>query len=207
MFLRAFYICALVFSAIPAAAQQCSFTDWAWHSQQARAVNYREVVTTRDALTPEQSHPDLPCSVCREDQVEIRVGGTSTLICKVIAEEVNEALNRAVAEGFPISKIIGYRVGRTKGSLDQDGLRTQYSHHSFGLAIDVNPDQNGLYDRCLSFGENCRLRRGGAWHPSAPESITPQKPIYHYMRDAGLKWGGELRGRQKDFMHFSLGGD
>jgi len=192
---------------MPAMAQTCSFTDWAWHSEQGRAVNYQEVVTTRAELTPEQQHPDLPCSICREDQVEIRIGDASTLMCKAVADEVSEALNRAASEGFPISKLVGYRVGRTKGPLDENGLRTQYSHHSFGLAIDVNPGQNGLYDRCISFSPDCRLRRGGEWLPGSPAAITLETPLYHYMRDAGLKWGGELQGRQKDFMHFSQSGD
>lgn len=193
--------------AMPVAAQTCTFKDWTWHSQQGRAVDYHEVVTTRDSLTPEQRHPTLPCSVCREDQVEIRVGEASTLICKAVAGQVREALNQAASDGFSVIKIVGYRVGRTKGSLDANGLRTEYSHHSFGLAIDVNPDQNGLYDRCVSFGPDCRLRRGGPWHPNAPGTITRASPLYHYMRDAGLKWGGELKGRQKDFMHFSQSGD
>lgn len=189
------------------ASDVCTFTDWAWNSAEGRAENFRKVNMSRSDLSPEQRHPTLPCSVCREDQVRISAGGASALICRAIAGDVEDALRRSEAAGFPINSLTGYRVGRTKGPLDARGLRTQYSHHSFGLAIDVNAEQNGLYDRCVEFGPHCRLRRGGRWVPNAEGAINPHTPLYRAMREAGLKWGGELKGRQKDFMHFSLQGD
>ena len=189
------------------ASDVCTFSDWAWNSAAGRAENFREVKMPRAEISPEQRHPTLPCSVCREDQVRISAGGSSGLICKAIAGEVEDALRRAEDAGFTINTLTGYRVGRTKGPLDARGLRTQYSHHSFGLAIDINAAQNGLYDRCIEFRPQCRLRRGGRWIPNADGAINPQTPLYQEMRRAGLKWGGELEGRQKDFMHFSLEGD
>ncbi len=207
--MRSLFLTAILISLASAAqgSELCTFTDWAWNSEQGRAENYREVVMPRAQLTPEQRHPSLPCSICREDQAEISVpGAPPALICKAIAKDVEGALTRAAEEGFRIDKITGYRVGRTKGPLDARGLRTRYSHHSFGLAIDVNPESNGLYDRCIEFSPACRLRRGGEWRPGEPAAIKPQSPLYHYMSETGLKWGGELKGRQKDFMHFSITG-
>ncbi|MEP3890086.1 MAG: M15 family metallopeptidase [Hellea sp.] len=189
------------------ASDICTFSDWAWNSSSGRAENFREVEMPRAELLPEQRHSELPCSICREDQVRIGVGKHSALICKAIAGDVEEALRRTEETGFIINSLTGYRVGRTKGPLDARGLRTQYSHHSFGLAIDINAAQNGLYDRCIEFGPHCRLRRGGPWVLGDAGTISPQTPLYQEMRRAGLKWGGELKGRQKDFMHFSLQGD
>ena len=49
-----------------------------------------------------------------------------------------------------------------------------------------------------------------AWNVSVPEqpgAITLESVVYEAFRNIGWKWGGELAGRQKDFMHFSLSGD
>lgn len=201
---------SLLALAIPATAQgseTCTYTDWAWHSAEGRAVDYQSVRTDRAALTPSQRHPDLPCSICSEDQVEINLSsGDSVKVCHILAPAINAALEEALDAGFPLHTITGYRVGRTRGPLNARGLRTEYSNHSFGLAIDVNAESNGLYDRCVDWGPDCRLRRRGSWQPNDPRSVTPDSPAYRALTDAGLKWGGELEGRQKDFMHFPLRG-
>ncbi len=190
------------------ASEPCTYSDWRWDVSTGKAVDFRTVTTTKDRLSDEQFHPELPCSICREDMMAVRVGDLEpVLLCRVVAGAVEDAINRALDQGFPVNSLTGYRVGRTKGPLDNQGRRTQYSHHSFGLAIDINADQNGLYDRCVQFGPACRLRRGGHWNPSNPAAITPDSPIYKTMTSLGFKWGGELPGRQKDFMHFSLSGD
>ena len=94
----------------------------------------------------------------------------------------------------------------TKGNIDSLGNRTQFSNHSFGVAIDINEEQNGLYDHCVSFGPACRLRRGGIWKPDQVGSLTPDSPIVEGLKGMGLKWGGQIEGDQKDFMHFSPSG-
>lgn len=194
--------CLFPLSAV--AQDVCSFDDWAWHSANGKAEDYQSVVITRDELSRAQHHPTLPCSVCKEDQVEITLSnGVSVEVCHILAEPIEMALEETLASGFPIETLKGYRVGRTRGPLDERGLRTEYSNHSFGLALDVNADANGLYDRCVEWGPECRLRRGGHWAPNNPHSITRDNGPYLFLEQAGLKWGGELQGRQKDFMHFS----
>lgn len=190
-----------------ATAANCTYTDWEWHSEMGRAVNVREISTQRTNLLPSQIHPALPCSICREDQVSVTVGDVSTSVCHIIAEDVQYALTQASEFGFEINTLIGYRVGKTKGPLNAQGLRTEYSNHSFGLALDINPERNGLYDRCIQFSNDCRLRRGGPWQPGRAGTVTQDSVIYDALTHAGLKWGGELEGYQKDFMRFSLGGD
>jgi len=193
------------------AGETCTYTDWTWHVPSGQAVDFREVVTMRDALTAVQKHETLDCSICREDMTEVNVPGQpAVFMCHVIAPAVEAALIAAQDSGFEIESLTGYRVGRTKGPLDEDGRRTEYSHHSFGLAIDINADKNGLYDRCIEFGPACRLRRGGVWRPGSPGTITPETPIYQAMQDIGLRWGGELQGWQKEAKRFhallTLGG-
>jgi len=196
-------------SAAPALAQDsCTYTDWAWNVETKSVSGFREISTTRHNLTKAQIHPDLPCSICREDMEEVFIGDLKpVLMCHIVAGAVEDALNLAAEQGFEIETLTGYRVGRTKGPVDGDGLRTEYSHHSFGLAIDINAELNGLYGNCFEFGPDCRLRRGGEWQPGTPGTITKTSPAYDALQPLGFKWGGELYGRQKDFMHFSLSGD
>src|SRR5690606_34129919 len=135
------------------------------------------------------------CSVCLEDQVEIAlVEGEPFRICRAVAKEVRMAMERAIARGFVVDTVVAYRVGRSKGALDAQGRRTEYSNHSFGLAIDVNADRNGLYDRCTAFSGDCRLIQGGPWRPGEAGGISPETALYEEMTAIGWRWGGELEG-------------
>jgi len=186
----------------------CSFEDWAWHSERKQAQDYQTIHTTRDQLRDNQRHPELPCSVCREDQSKITLSnGVSVEVCHILAQDIEMALEETLQSGFEIQSLKGYRVGRTRGALDERGLRTEYSNHSFGVAVDINADANGLYDRCVEWGPECRLRVGGEWDPRNPLSVVEGNAPHRHMTEIGLLWGGALEGRQKDFMHFSLTGN
>ena len=190
------------------APQTCTYSDWTWSAAERRAVDAREVEKPYSTLRDDERDAATGCSICREDQVEIVLPGVEPFqVCQAVAEDVEAALTRALARGFVIETVTGYRVGRSKGVLDADGKRTEYSNHSFGLAIDANAEKNGLYDRCTEFSGACRLIRGGEWRPDASGGIAPDTPLYEELTEVGWKWGGELPGRQKDFMHFSPSGD
>jgi len=203
------FACALsLFASNAFAEDSCTYSDWRWDTTIGQAVDFETVRTTKEKLSDEQRHAELNCTICSEDMITLKIADLEPFdVCHVIAPAIEEALYRALDEGFPIATITAYRVGRSKGPLDAQGRRTEYSHHSFGLAIDINAEANGLYGNCFEFGPDCRLRRGGHWDPENPASITPETPIYQAFRDIGFQWGGELYGRQKDFMHFSLSGD
>jgi hypothetical protein len=94
-------------------------------------------------------------------------------------------------------------VGKTRGDVDANGVRTEFSNHSFGIALDINPGSNGLYENCIVFNQDCRLIRGGHRDPARAESLHAGSNIVRAIEDIGLKWGGEIDGKQKDFMHFS----
>lgn len=115
-------------------------------------------------------------------------------------------LSELLQSGEKIYEVVGYRVGMTRGNVDQDGNRTVFSNHSFGTALDINPGQNGLYENCVQFGPNCRLIRGGAWKQGREGTLTVDSATVQGMQRLGLRWGGEIKGRQKDFMHFSITG-
>ena len=99
------------------------------------------------------------------------------------------------------------------GSGRSDGLRTEWSNHSFGAALDINAKHNGLYGQCnvakVTPGllASCKLRVGGAWDPvKRPETtITATGSLYRAFR-AFWRWGGEIAGGTRDMMHFSPSG-
>jgi len=111
-----------------------------------------------------------------------------------------------IEDGEPIYEVKGYRVGLTRGKVDEQGNRTDFSNHSYGVAIDINENANGLYENCISFSESCILRKGGKWNPQKPTSLTKDSLTVRRFKEAGFLWGGEILGQQKDFMHFSLTG-
>lgn len=186
----------------------CTYTTWAWHVEAGEPQAIETVSKPRSALSPEEQHPDLPCSICQEDQVEVALEGVEPFrICRAVANDVRDSLEFAQLAGFPIETVTGYRVGRTRGAIDAEGRRTEYSSHAYGVAVDINRQWNGLYDHCELITPGCQLRQGGVWSPDDPRSITQRTAIYQTMRGMGWEWGGELAGRQKDFMHFSPTGD
>lgn len=186
----------------------CTYSTWAWNTRTKRSEGHRKVTKSYSELSDAERDPHSDCTVCEEDQTPIAIDGISQFqICRHYADVVRRTLQTIQASGFPIQSISAYRVGLSKGPIDKKGHRTQFSHHSFGTAIDINAEINGLYTNCYEFNGGCRLLRGGPWRPGRPGTVTQDSIAYRAFREAGWKWGGELVGRQKDFMHFSLSGD
>ncbi|MCP4471401.1 MAG: M15 family metallopeptidase [Gammaproteobacteria bacterium] len=199
----------LLINAASAAGEDryCTYSTYKWNAYQRSAVEFEEVSKLYSDLTPEEIDTQTDCSICREDQVSVLIAGKhSVQVCKHIAPSIESALSLATNAGQEIEEIRGYRVGMTKGALDGEGNRTQFSNHSFGTAIDVNPQNNGLYENCIDFGAHCILRKGGEWAKDHRLSLHAQSPVVIEMKLSGFKWGGEIQGKQKDFMHFSYSG-
>jgi len=188
-----------------ALAQDCHYQTWEWSVREKRAVNIRRVTTSREKLTQDERGPYPGCTVCEEDHISISAQGQDTKVCRAYAQKYQQALIELSTAKFPITELEGYRVGKSKGPVNAQGLRTQFSNHSYGVALDVNAGKNGLYDHCLSFSSKCRLLRGGPYWPDRPGSLRLEHSLI--FRSFGFKWGGEINGQQKDFMHFSPSGD
>ncbi len=185
----------------------CTYRTYKWNVDLRRAVEHETVRHPYDELAPEEIDASSGCTVCEEDQVEVEVTPLRPFrMCSSLAPEVRAVLTDLLAAGEPINEVVGYRVGRSRGDVDLHGNRTEFSNHSYGIALDINPLQNGLYDHCDNFGPLCRLIRGGPWRPGEPGTLTADGRIVIEMRKAGFEWGGEIAGRQKDFMHFSPSG-
>lgn len=182
----------------------CSYNTYKWNTRLKKAVDFQRIQKPYTELGSAEIDPDTGCSVCEEDQREVSLPGLPAFrMCHVLADQVGNTLSRLMAEGFPIKSVVAYRPGMTRGDVDSAGNRTRFSNHSFGVAVDINSERNGLYDRCLSFGPNCRLIRGGPWQPGVPGTLTADGVVVKAMQELGLHWGGQIQGWQKDFMHFS----
>ena len=185
-------------------AKKCTYTTYSWNINSKSAVNFREVIHDYEGLTSLEKDRVTGCTVCQEDQREIFLPKIHSFkVCKYIALDVERVLVSAIYAGKDIKSVTGYRVGRTRGEADEKGNRTEFSNHSFGIALDVNAEYNGLYDHCRKFSKSCRLRKGGIWQSQNPLSLHKSDAIVKNFNAIGLKWGGEIQGWQKDFMHFS----
>ena len=189
------------------AGERCSYSTYRWNVTSRQAVNHRRVDKPRTELTAAEYDAASGCSVCEQDQTELALPGLRPFkVCKQLAERYRLILLALQNAKAPLRDIVGYRVGMTRGAVDVDGNRTGFSNHSFGIALDINTEQNGLYDNCFQFGPNCRLIKGGRWDPHDPASLTADSIIVQYFKQEGFRWGGEIAGKQKDFMHFSPSG-
>jgi len=206
--LSAAALCCLLLWPDPGAAQQlCSYQTFSWDTRLKKSVGHARVEKPRSQLTAAEIDAATGCSVCEQDQRPIVIPPLEPFrVCHSLAPRLERVLRRLLRDGAPIEKIDGYRVGRTRGEIDAAGLRTEFSNHSYGIAIDVNADSNGLYGNCIEFGPGCRLIRGGRWDPRNAASLRADGAIVRGLESIGLAWGGEIAGWQKDFMHFSISG-
>lgn len=195
--------------AVPAqAAEQCHYSFTVWNVKARKSLFRKEVAKPYAELTEREKGP-LGCTPCEEDQEEVRLSnGLKFKVCRQASGAVRRALEAALSQGQRIVSVVGYRPQVSRGPVDGQGNRTQLSNHSFGVAVDLNEEHNGLYERCPVWSPACRLRKGGPYRPgSDPLSLTPEGPAVAELGKEGFRWGGVLEGQQKDFMHFSSSGD
>lgn len=191
-----------------ALGQTCHYQSWSWNTNLKKAVAFVSEHKPYADLVAAEIDPASGCSVCEEDQQKISLPNLEPFyVCKRYAPRLQATLLSLIQAGHAIKTVTGYRVGKTRGELDNKGHRTTFSNHSFGTALDINAEHNGLYKNCFQFGPQCQLLRGGVWQPGMnPYSLTHHSVVVQKLREIGFKWGGVIKGRQKDFMHFSLTG-
>jgi len=214
VFMKATYLFIIIcccYSHGSTAQDSCSYNSYQWDTKNRMAVNSHRVQKKYSDVTPSETAEVLPCTVCEEDQVTISIVNSlgkkvELTLCHVIAKRVQNTLVHLVEQGEPIFTLRGYRPGMTAGGTDENGLRTRFSRHSFGIAFDINREQNGLYVNCETpgiVGPHCKLSHGGRWSPKTTGSLTQDSLTVVSFKKIGFKWGGEISGKQKDFMHFS----
>lgn len=117
---------------------------------------------------------------------------TQITVHKKVAEDVKAIFRDIQASGFKIKSVGGYSWRGAAASSNR-------SHHSYGVAIDINPNENYMI-------KNGRIISGSFWKPGQNEfSITPDGPVVRAFARRGWSWGGNWKS-SKDYMHFSLTG-
>lgn len=185
----------------------CTYEVLTWNVDQKRSVETKTIRHPYRDLAREEVDPFTGCTVCSEDQSRIDVPPFPVFsVCSRIAPRVHAVFEELKRRNAPIFTIIGYHVIKSRGKIDNKGNRTGFSNHSFGTAIDINPEQNGLYDHCIQFGPACRLLRGGERRIGIPGTLELHDDVVTALKREGFRWSGEIEGKQKDFMHFSITG-
>ncbi|NLT94947.1 MAG: hypothetical protein GXW85_05335 [Clostridia bacterium] len=125
----------------------------------------------------------------------IKVPATITFtVHKDVAEDVKKIFEEIFngKEKFPIKSCIGYSYRGSSSS----------SQHNFGLAIDINPDENYF------IGRDGVIKAGKLWKPGEnPYSILPDGDVVKAFKKYGWHWSPEMHwSNGADYMHFSLSG-
>ncbi|MDF2987255.1 MAG: cell wall-binding protein [Eubacterium sp.] len=122
-------------------------------------------------------------------QVSLTVNKNLQNDVKAIFNEIYES-----EEKFPIKSVGAYNFRKMAAS---SGL----SHHSYGTAIDINPDENYMIkkDKTIVAG---KLYQPGKNKYSMPADGCVVKAFKRH----GWIWGGEWTS-SKDYMHFSFLGN
>ncbi len=133
-----------------------------------------------------------PISITAYD-AEGRPRTFNTSVHKAVANDVQNAMQEIVDAGFPINSFYCYSWRGMAGN------RNTTSHHSYGVACDINPTQNYMI-------RNGQIISGSYWRPGEdPYSITPNGVVVTTFAKYGWIWGGSWTS-SKDYMHFSFTG-
>ena len=91
-------------------------------------------------------------------------------------------------EKFPIKSVGGYSWRPNPNS-----------EHRWGLAIDINPNENYM------IRSNGTIVAGSFWSPGTnPYSIRTDGDVVRAFKKYGFTWGGDAWPSSKDYMHFSF---
>ena len=117
-------------------------------------------------------------------------------IHKALVQDVQEIFQAAQNGGFKIYEAMGYSFRKMN-----NGGTGNLSHHSYGVAIDINVTENYSH-------RGSTIYAGSFWDPSRSEFSIPRDGILVKAFEAkGWKWGGNWSGNYQDYMHFSFTGN
>jgi hypothetical protein len=201
-----FFILILLNLPTNASTKNCEYSYTVWNMLLKKSEGPFHVNRPYSQLNKFEKSPE-GCTPCESDQQIMQLkNGLRFTACKHFAQQFKMALDKALDSGRKIQTVLSYRPSISKGPPDSSGRRTIFSHHAFGTAIDINEDFNGLYGNCTTWNGACQLIKGGAYSPMHPMSIRDNDEFVTNFKGIGLKWGGQIQGIQKDFMHFSFDG-
>ena len=114
---------------------------------------------------------------------------------KSLASDVQDVFQKVQNAGFKIYEASGYSYRKMN-----NGGSGKLSHHSYGVAIDINVNENYSHRGSVIYA-------GSFWNPSKSEfSIPTNGALVSAFEAKGWKWGGKWSGNYQDYMHFSYTG-
>ncbi len=114
---------------------------------------------------------------------------------KSIAKDVQDIFKEAQNGGFKIYDATGYSWREMN-----NGSSGSRSHHSYGVAIDINVNENYSH-------RGSKIYAGSFWNPSTSEFSIPRNGVLvKAFKKRGWSWGGNWSGNYQDYMHFSFTG-
>ena len=118
------------------------------------------------------------------------------LVHKALVKDIQDVFQIAQNGGFKI-----YQAGAYSFRSMNNGGSGRLSHHSYGVAIDINVDENYSH-------RGGKVYAGKFWDPSRSEYSIPKDGILvQAFKAKGWKWGGDWSGNYQDYMHFSFTGN
>lgn len=112
-----------------------------------------------------------------------------------LASDVQDVFQKVQDAGFKIYEASGYSYRQMN-----NGGSGKLSHHSYGVAIDINVNENYSHRGSVIYA-------GSFWNPSQSEfSIPTNGALVRAFEAKGWKWGGKWSGNYQDYMHFSYTG-
>jgi len=124
---------------------------------------------------------------------------TTLTVHKAVAEDLKIAYQQMYDAGFKVYSTYCYSWRNIANSSSR-------SHHSYGLACDINPKENYCYyvNNDGGVGSICYE---GWWKPGEDEYSMPADGVaVQSFYSIGWSWGGDWH-TKKDYMHFSYTGN
>ncbi len=113
---------------------------------------------------------------------------------KDLAQDVKNIFKEIQKGGFKV-----YEAGAYSWREMNNG-GTSRSHHSYGVAIDINVNENYSH-------RGSTVYAGSFWDPKKSEySIAKDGIVVKAFKARGWSWGGNWSGNYQDYMHFSFTG-
>lgn len=180
------------------------------------APAFRAQITDSDmSLSQALSGPDIPENIRRELYLlnvkyysfDGKIHKGQLVVHTSVIEDVRELFDIMLEEKFPIARVIPVQKYAWSDELSMKDNNTSafnyrrvkgtriMSKHSFGRAIDINPQQNPFLKR----GKYSPA--GAVYKKDQPGTLTAGSRIVKEFKKRGWKWGGEWRS-SKDYQHF-----
>jgi len=103
---------------------------------------------------------------------------------------------------FNFNDILSIEKNNTSGFNYRYILNTnRLSNHAFGLAVDINPEQNIYFKLDQNGKEIFRYPVGGIYDKNVAGTLYAEHPVVLKFKELGFKWGGDWTD-YKDYQHF-----